>query len=87
MKKTIFVLAALLAVAITFTSFKSESAAPKLYPELEAYLKSVETKEFNKEHLGTLDNLKYVIDAGYNRGMPESPHQVLRSLTTPKLPA
>lgn len=61
MKRTIFTLAILIAVAITATSFKSKFAAPKLYPELEVYFKILDSKQFNKTHLEALENIKYNI--------------------------
>lgn len=58
MKRIIFVFASLITVAITFSSFKSKLAAPKLYPELEAYFHSISNKEFLKNHVQALENLK-----------------------------
>lgn len=58
MKKIILVFATLITVAITFSSFKSKLAAPKLYPELEAYFNSISNKEFSKNHVQALENLK-----------------------------
>lgn len=58
MKKVIWVFATLIIVAIIFSSFKTKLAAPKLYPELEAYFNSISKKEFPKNHIQTLENLK-----------------------------
>ena len=63
MKKLIF-LCTILLVTIVLTSFKRETA-PKLYPELEAYFKSVETKEFSKDHQDALENLKSDISSSH----------------------
>jgi arsenate reductase (thioredoxin) len=63
MKKLIF-LCAILSVAIALTSFKRQ-AAPKLYPELEIYFKSVERKEFSTDHLHALENLKSDINLSH----------------------
>lgn len=70
MKKLIPALAVLIATAFAITSFKPTESAPKLYPELEAWFKSINKKDLTKEHVGTLDNLKYDIylshlDVGY----------------------
>lgn len=61
MKRTIPVIAVVIAAVIALVSFKPVELAPRLYPELEAYFKTVNVKEFNKEHVGTLENLKYDI--------------------------
>lgn len=58
MKKTIIVLSAVVVALLTLTSFKPVSAPPKLYPELEAYFKSIPKKDFSTEHVQALENLK-----------------------------
>jgi arsenate reductase len=63
MKKLIF-LCTILSLAVALTSFKRD-AAPKLYPELENYFKSIETKEFSKEHHDALESLKSDINASH----------------------
>lgn len=47
--------------AITFTSFKERFFAPKLYPQLEAYFKTLNAKQFNKTHFEALANIKHNI--------------------------
>ncbi len=55
--KKLILLCIILPACVLLTSFKRD-AAPKLYPELEAYFKSVETKDLNKDHRQALENLK-----------------------------
>lgn len=54
MKKTLLALVLLVVAANALTSFSSKVNAPKLYPELEAYFKSLEPKERSQEHLEAL---------------------------------
>lgn len=61
MKKALYLFSTLIAVAILATSFKSKLAAPKLYPELEAFFKTLDAKQFEKTHLNALENIKYNI--------------------------
>jgi len=58
MKKAILASVAIVVAVVALTSFKTEVAAPKLYPELESYFKSIDEKNYNKEHLNALENLK-----------------------------
>jgi arsenate reductase (thioredoxin) len=58
MKKILFALIVLFS-GILVTSFNT--AAPKLYPELEAYFKSIDGKQFNQDHRESLENIKYSI--------------------------
>lgn len=60
--KKLFLFIAVFIIAAIVVSFKPYETAPKLYPELEAYFKSVEAKDISQDHLGTLENLKYEID-------------------------
>ena len=61
MKKTIFALPMVIAAAIALTSFKTVSAPPKLYPELEAFFSSIDKKGIDKSHLQSLETIKYHI--------------------------
>ena len=65
MKKLFSLVAVLTAITIIIASFKSADAPPRLYPELEAYFKSVETKEFSKEHLDALASIKNDISTSH----------------------
>ena len=65
MKKLLSLYSLLSFFAIIGTSFKPSSVAPKIYPELEAYFKSVETKEFIKEHADGLATIKYYISSSH----------------------
>lgn len=58
MKKIILSVAVIFA-GMLLTSFNS--TAPRLYPELETYFKSFDGKQFNKDHLESLENIKYSI--------------------------
>lgn len=58
MKKTLFAFVAIILAAIALTSFRPNLAAPKLYPELEAYFKTIDAKQFDKAHINALENLK-----------------------------
>jgi hypothetical protein len=57
MKKILLLSVVLIAIA-AFT-ISTIPAPPPLYPELEAYFKSVETKDFGKDHHEALENIKY----------------------------
>jgi protein-tyrosine-phosphatase len=61
MKKTIFALSMVIAAAIALTSFKTVSAPPKLYPELETFFNSLDVKKYDPTHLQSLENIKYNI--------------------------
>lgn len=61
MKKTVFVLVILVAASITFTSFLNDSAAPRLYPGIEAFFKTLKGKEFDTAHHNALENIRYNI--------------------------
>lgn len=63
MKKSIFVLTAIIAVAISSVSFKTASAPSRLYPELEAFFNSLDAKKFDPAHLQSLENIKYNISS------------------------
>lgn len=58
MKKIFFAFAAIILAAIALLSFRSYPAAPKLYPELEAYFKAIGATQFDKAHINALENLK-----------------------------
>jgi protein-tyrosine-phosphatase len=61
MKKIFFTIVVLISTAIITTSFTSKSAPPRLYPELEAFFNSLDTKKFDPSHLQSLENIKYNI--------------------------
>ena len=58
MKKKILAFTVLATIACVAISFKHQNAAPKLYPELEAFFKSVPAKEFQKDQAGVLENMR-----------------------------
>lgn len=62
MKNILFYLAATVAIAMVASSFKPV-VAPRLYPELESFFKSVELKEkdLNRNHREALVNIRYNI--------------------------
>jgi len=60
MKKIIYLLAGL-TLFFTATSFMAPEPAPKLYPELEAYFKSVQNAPLDKKHLESLEGIKYTL--------------------------
>jgi len=66
MKKLFFLFTTLSVIAIVITSFKPITA-PRIYPELEAYFKSVETKAFSKDRMDVLRNIQYNVEiSGYD---------------------
>ena len=62
MKKAISTIALLAVVSMT-TSFVSYRAAPKLYPELEAYFKSIDAKQYAKDQFSILENVRHNLTA------------------------
>ncbi|GEP98521.1 low molecular weight phosphatase family protein [Chitinophaga cymbidii] len=58
MKKPISVFALLITAAVILSSFYSEPAAPRLYPELQKYFASLNIKENDKAHIQSLESIK-----------------------------
>lgn len=56
MKKRILLLSVIL-TGMVLSSFKPV-LVPRLYPELEAYFKSIDVKQFEKSHLAALENIR-----------------------------
>lgn len=63
MKKPISVFVLLLTAAVALMSFRRETTAPRLYPELEKFFVSLNTREYDKTHLQSLESIKTNLNA------------------------
>ncbi|MCA0398829.1 MAG: hypothetical protein LCH51_15625 [Bacteroidetes bacterium] len=63
MKKYIPLFTVLTVITVIVTSFRPPVVAPKLYPELEAYFKAIDAKQYPKEKYPVLENLRQNINA------------------------
>lgn len=58
MKRIILATAFLIALSAIVSSFKPVTTAPKIYPEIEAYFKSIEGQNLTSEHRKALEIIK-----------------------------
>lgn len=63
MKKYISLFTILAVITVVVTSFRPPVVAPKLYPELDAYFKVIDAKQYPKEKYPVLENLRQNINA------------------------
>jgi hypothetical protein len=62
MKNYIPLFTVLAFITVIVTSFR-QPVAPKLYPELEAYFKAIDAKQYPKEKFSVLENLRQNINS------------------------